>query len=866
MLRRRRQPPQPVLLRLQLADALLERAALTRSDGAGGHLDRARDDHHRGVADLLRAARDADLTVADLPYLVDVVVRWVDEITPRSELIALLNATIAQIEQQLPRLDRPAHPLTAVETDGIAALDAHLRESLFQLSLKRMITSGADVHLTHTVTLTQSMVAAQEQGRSGRQRRLGAALALTARADAATSEADADAAITLLRANLTPDTLAGDDPPDEAEIANTTVQLAFALLQRYRVRRDDDTLREARELIEAALRRAEEHGVRTPELVHSAANAYLVVFDDVGRRRARQLLAETSESSLTAKFAQTMLAHHAGDPDSRTDPDRRADVARQLESLLTTAPGLPPMLGAHLRLERGRLALLDGDWRAAAEWFAAARTAFGDLYDAQALLTSRERVLGWRDDLAVLHGLALARTGDREAAVGMLEESRARLLTEALELSQVALDQVPTELVDAYRAAAAQLRDLTTADQQATDPLRVEPARATLRQAIAAVRAVPGAGSFLQPSGLAEARQAATGGTPLVYLAAAETTGYALIVHADAVDLVELPDLSTGDAKDRALDHLISCHTHTGDWSRQMTRFLGWLGSAALDPVLAALPAVDAVAVVPMGVLGLLPLHAARLADGTHVLDRLTVTYVPNARALVAARQAAGDGPTPGHLLLVDDPQPVAAPLAHAAAEADRVQSHFADTVRFPGPTATRAAVLAALGDRDVLHFACHGAADVADPRSSGVRLADGMLTVADLLRTPLRCRLAVLAACETAMIGLDALDEVVGLPTGLMQAGCAGVVGTGWAVDSAAAALVVSRFYDAWRVDGCAPAEALRVAQRWLRDCTNAQAHDRYPTLRPRPDRSAAAVRLWESARPYADARYWAAFSYVGV
>ncbi|WFE29332.1 CHAT domain-containing protein [Solwaraspora sp. WMMD791] len=860
MLRRRRQPPRPVLLRLQLADALLERAALTRSAGTGAHLDRARDDHHRGVAGLLLAARDAELTVTDLPYLVDLVVRWVDEITPRGELVALLDATIAQIEQHLPQLDRPAHPLTAVETDGIAALEAQLREALFQLSLKRMVTSGADVHLAHAVALSQSMVAAPQPGRSGRQRRDSAALALLARADAATSEADADAAVALLRANLTPAELAGDDPPDEAEIATTTVNLAFALLQRHRVRGDDDTLHEARELIEAALRRAEEHGVRTPELAHAAANAYLVVFDEVSRQRARQLLAEADGESFSAAFALAMLDHYAA------DPTRRADVARQLESLLTAEPGLPPMLGAHLRRERGRLALLDGEWRAAAGWFADARTAFGDLYDAQALLTSRERVLGFRDDLAVLHGLALARAGDCEAAVGMLEESRARLLNEALELSQVALEQVPTELVDAYRAAAAQVRDLTTADRRTADPLRVEPARAALRQAVAAIRAEPGSGSFLQPSGLTEARQAAADGTPLVYLAAAETTGYALIVHADAVDLVELPELSTDDAKAHALDHLISCHTRSGDWSAQLTRFLGWLGASVLGPVLAALPAVDAVAVVPMGVLGLLPLHAARLADGTHVLDRLTVTYVPNARALVAARHAAGDGPTPGHLLVVDDPQPVAAPLAHAAAEADRVQSHFADTVRFPGPTATRAAVLAALGDRDVLHFACHGAADVADPRSSGVRLADGMLTVADLLRTPLRCRLAVLAACETAMIGLDALDEVVGLPAGLMQAGCAGVVGTGWAVDSAAAALVVSRFYDAWRVDGCAPAEALRVAQRWLRDCTNAQAHDRYPTLRPRPDRSAAAVRLWESARPFADARYWAAFSYVGI
>src|SRR5436305_5685695 len=77
-----------------------------------------------------------------------------------------------------------------------------------------------------------------------------------------------------------------------------------------------------------------------------------------------------------------------------------------------------------------------------------------------------------------------------------------------------------------------------------------------------------------------------------------------------------------------------------------------WLWDALMGPLERALVAqgCQKVVLIPQGLLGLLPLHAAwREApeDRGHrhmVLDTLEISYSPNARALLAARERAGNG------------------------------------------------------------------------------------------------------------------------------------------------------------------------------------------------------------------------------
>jgi CHAT domain-containing protein len=176
-----------------------------------------------------------------------------------------------------------------------------------------------------------------------------------------------------------------------------------------------------------------------------------------------------------------------------------------------------------------------------------------------------------------------------------------------------------------------------------------------------------------------------------------------------------------------------------------------------------------------------------------------------------------------------------------------------------------------------VHHFSCHGSADLERPSRSALHLADGPLTLADVQALKLLnrqtggVRLAVLSACESAMAGTLLPDEVVSLPTGLLQAGLAAVVGTLWAISGISSALIATRFYDSWQRHSLAPPMALRAAQCWVRDSTNREKADYLKALLD--ERGDQAVRqLWRTfvlAPPdelqHSHPLHWAAFAYAG-
>ena len=133
-------------------------------------------------------------------------------------------------------------------------------------------------------------------------------------------------------------------------------------------------------------------------------------------------------------------------------------------------------------------------------------------------------------------------------------------------------------------------------------------------------------------------------------------------------------------------------------------------------------------------------------------------------------------------------------------------------------------------------------------------------LTLRDILEHRLEgTRLVVLSACETALPGTAALDEVISLPTGLLQAGAASAIGSLWSVEDLATMVLLSRFYRLWRTDGLAPAEALRQAQRWTRDLTAEERDRTFVDV----DMEASGER---GLRPYGHPFWWAAFGFTGA
>ncbi|MGB9724558.1 MAG: CHAT domain-containing protein [Chloroflexia bacterium] len=370
------------------------------------------------------------------------------------------------------------------------------------------------------------------------------------------------------------------------------------------------------------------------------------------------------------------------------------------------------------------------------------------------------------------------------------------------------------------------------------------------------------------------------------------------------------------------------------------------------------------VILIPTGRLALLPLHAARLPDGTYFLDHFTVTYVPSATALAEARRRAAAAAGPLRLFGVGNPLPsvdglrdlhrqlreAAATLpsdpstASLRAELQKLLACPTEELRHEGfllrrlilrlperlgeplkrlvelgerwplslryaraelqsvvdllpqgaavplyeEEAAHDAVLSGLAGATLLHFSCHGSFRPDEPLESALHLADKDLTLRETMAPEFAAldaaRLAVLSACQTAIADFRNLpEEAIGLPAGFLQAGVPVVLGTLWPVDDPSAALLMTRFYEYLFQEREPPARALRRAQRWLRDLTNAELegylarHQEIAEARRQAARRMPLVMIEElllqaittedpDARPYARPYYWAPFVLLGA
>jgi CHAT domain-containing protein len=364
---------------------------------------------------------------------------------------------------------------------------------------------------------------------------------------------------------------------------------------------------------------------------------------------------------------------------------------------------------------------------------------------------------------------------------------------------------------------------------------------------------VPGFAYFLKSLPFPEIqRQAAE--APLVYMLATKYGGLALIVRAGSEpEVVELPEL-TGEALADSLRAYLGVYTLWRNsprnsiarraWFAALDEACRWLWDVAMGRVVEALAGASSAVIIPTGLLGLLPLHAAWREDPAaptgrrYALDDLLITYAPSAHALAAARQVASSTPA-NRLFAVDNPD---SSLRFSADEVAAALKHFSPGNRrlLGGEAATRQAVLEEIPRYSVLHFSTHGWANLEESLQSGLLMAKREpLTLGDIMDLRLKgARLAVLSACETGLPGAKLPEEAVSLPSGLIQAGVAGVVGSLWVVDDESTANLMARFYDLWLEEKLEPPEALRQAQIWLRDSNSGYAH------------------------PF----YWAAFSYVGA
>ena len=559
------------------------------------------------------------------------------------------------------------------------------------------------------------------------------------------------------------------------------------------------------------------------------------------------------------------------------DVDRAEDLLRQAQATGT------PATASDARALLGRLLAGRGDWSGAAEQLSVAAADAETRYLSTMLSAGREAVLTRTAGLPRETAYALARDGRYAEAVALVENARARDLGQLLDRDRAdltAVEAVDPAAATAFREAVSHMAAAEAAQRTTFRPTLDErrrlralltDAQAWLHSSVEAIRAVPGFGGFASPPDDA-ARRAARAGVPLVYLITAEFGSVALIVAGEEPVRSVFAPLTEAEL----VELLAGTPSLTSD-PALLPRLIDLLGERFLGEVARQLVTarIGEVVVVATGLLGVLPVHAARYRrDGLtrHLQDEVVISFAPSAGSLVAARPHEG----PLRLVGVADPKSNTLPaLSHAAAETAAVRRLFpGDDTVLTGREATKPALVRELAGATHVHLACHGDFDISQPLRSGLYLyGDDVLTLGELfdIRPLAGVRLVVASACQSAVSDvMYAPDEATGLPAGLVYAGAETVAGTLWNLSDLVAPLLVGRFYAYYfqgdPETGAAPmsaAMAMARAQAWLRDSTieeiNRFADDTGLSRLPR-------LAFPGARTPFADQpRHWAPFVVVG-
>jgi len=276
-----------------------------------------------------------------------------------------------------------------------------------------------------------------------------------------------------------------------------------------------------------------------------------------------------------------------------------------------------------------------------------------------------------------------------------------------------------------------------------------------------------------------------------------------ILIRSEGMNTLRLPSLDHAELESRADEFTRVIHFGLSDYTAKkarLTKILEWLWDAALELVLRELGFTESpshnqawprIWWIASGKLNILPIHAAGYHDilplGRTVIDRSISSYVPTIKSLVYAQERL-EGSANEYLqkvLYIGMPTtPNEKELPSAETERDIIDRLLPDQVLctiLMSPS--RKAVLEVLGDRHIVHFACHGYFSAEDPSKSYLCLNDGNLTVYDAAPIFARCSkfafLSLFHSAGTRNFGL--LEEGSHLDSAILISRFPSVVGTLW-------------------------------------------------------------------------------------
>ncbi|PKN93328.1 MAG: hypothetical protein CVU44_10580 [Chloroflexi bacterium HGW-Chloroflexi-6] len=323
----------------------------------------------------------------------------------------------------------------------------------------------------------------------------------------------------------------------------------------------------------------------------------------------------------------------------------------------------------------------------------------------------------------------------------------------------------------------------------------------------------------------------------------------------------------------------------TNIWSAVLEHTLKWLGQVLMADIQMALKniAITDAILIPTGLIGLLPLHAASMGE-THgefkgfVSDLVNFTYAPSAYTIHNAQEHM---PLPlKTIVTIDNPD---GSLSYSTEEISVIlgllkpQKH----IGLKGNEASLKKIKEKLSSANIIHISAHGLLSLDSPRKSGIKLANNQfLNILEInsLKFDIT-RLAVVSSCEVGLVNPSLNNEAISISTAFIEAGVSAVISSMWAVDSLSTFLLLTKFYELCALKNYELRCAFSNAQTWLRCSTTLDIMEFLKQFIPElsnknlvdTDVSLRHV-YWEISRkknteiPFSKPYFWAAFYYSGL
>ncbi|HOT06703.1 MAG TPA: CHAT domain-containing protein [Methanotrichaceae archaeon] len=556
-------------------------------------------------------------------------------------------------------------------------------------------------------------------------------------------------------------------------------------------------------------------------------------------------------------------------------------------------------------------------WDKALEAYDEAITIGDALFEAAYTEKGRQMEIRKTSEIYANSAYCLLKLGNREEAILRLEKGKTRQLANALALSDIHLANLSEDQEMQILSSRRRVRELEAEMRESIDtPNRRQDAELgkALREELAdlnyliehyrrkdpnflheglelpeILELIPEGGALVMPFSTQH------GGAAFVLPSGIASIAPDTVIMIDKFTDSSLQDILIGSSnKPGWLNSYIAWQNRgvQEEFERAMDELAAHLWSVLMSPIYERLEEIHLnrgapLILVPLGALGLLPLHAAwyqKDGEKRTILDDYSVSYAPSAYVLKISRQRMQDSRRNARTLL-DIVNPTA-DLPFATIEGKAVADLFKDADKhlIIESEANAGAVKEHGPHYAYLHFSGHGRYNWDKAERSAIILADGVeLTLAEIMSPDFdfnMTRLVTLSACETGFTEfLELPNEYIGLPAGFLQAGAPAVVSSLWAVNDLSTALLMEHFYNNHLDNNMDLAAALRDAQLWLRDLkatdvaeilsgyyAEADETSKAILLQYRNYYSSLANRDTANPKPFVHPYYWAGFTLNGT